>query len=277
MEAENQQKKRAAVMKGTNTPKKPSQKPKRSVIGSSSTWKEEQLDLFKVKLKDVDARGTMIPEKWFDFSGLEKYQQSNNPMGLFCWLTVARDFLLSIQRDDFMNNRLLQQKAVASPFLSYSFVHLRNLLTLKTTDSRKGYLAAKRREKRASKENTQNTEVEDEDEGGDETLPVDNMPPPVSRTRAHQVGPKTSQPEFQQDDEESQRVPSIADPEIPSAGSKLYHACREITTQSLANHFLNSVLMTLFDDDASLSWVTGRTQKPVLRWREEFVCFTRFG
>lgn len=177
-----------------------------------------------------------------------------------------------------MNNRLLQQKAVASPFLSYSFIHLRNLLTLKTTDSRKGYLTAKRREKRARKENTQNTEVdvedEDEDEDEDEGSPVDQMPPPVSRTRAHHVGPTMPLMELEESGDEPQRVPSIAAPEIPSAGSKLYHACREITTQSLANNFLNSVLMTLFDEDATLNWVTGRAKVPILRWREEYVCFT---
>ena len=159
-----------------------------------------------------------------------------------------------------MDNHILQQKSVLSPWLSYSFVHLRNLLTLKTTNSRKTYLTEKRREKRASNESH---EVED-DEGF--PVAVDQMPPLVSQSRARQVGPDDLPPDLEED---TPRIPSIADPEIPSAGSKLYHACREITTQSLGNQFSNSVLMTLFKSDPPLEWVQGRTEVPVVRWREE--------
>ena len=58
------------------TPKKPKVREK-PIIGSSSTWKEEELEQFKVRRAgNVDAK-EMIPEKWFDFSGLERLQASN--------------------------------------------------------------------------------------------------------------------------------------------------------------------------------------------------------
>jgi len=89
METEKRQKKKAAVsaVNGTQTPKKPSSsKAKQSVIGSSSTWKEEQLELFRVQMEDcVDGsgKGKMIPEKWFDFGGLRGYQEGINPRPRF--------------------------------------------------------------------------------------------------------------------------------------------------------------------------------------------------
>ena len=93
------------------------------------------------------------------------------------------------------------------------------------------------------------------------------MPPLVSQFCAHHVGPEDfPEPELEV---ENPRIPSIADPEVPGAGSKLYHASREMTTQSLGNQFSNSALMILFKSDAPLSWVTGRTEVPILRWREE--------
>jgi hypothetical protein len=46
-----------------------------TVIGSSSTWKQEELDHFNVTIKkDVDVR-QMIPEKFFVFDHLEEYPQ----------------------------------------------------------------------------------------------------------------------------------------------------------------------------------------------------------
>jgi len=81
METEKRRKKIAAVVNGTQTPKKSnSSKAKKSVIGSSSTWKDEQSDLFRVKIKDcVDGsgKGKMIPEKWFYFGDVNRYQQGN--------------------------------------------------------------------------------------------------------------------------------------------------------------------------------------------------------
>lgn len=73
--------KKAAVVDGTQTPRKPSSsKAKKSVIGSCSTWTAEQLDLLLVKTEDcVDGsgKGKMIPEKWFDFGDVNRYQQGN--------------------------------------------------------------------------------------------------------------------------------------------------------------------------------------------------------
>ena len=45
------------------------------MIGSSSTWGQAELDRFDVKLETSRAKGTMIPEKWFDFRSLDKYAE----------------------------------------------------------------------------------------------------------------------------------------------------------------------------------------------------------
>ena len=48
------------------------------IIGSSSTWREQQLDEFGVEYNqpEVDAKSLFDePEKWFDFSGLGRYKE----------------------------------------------------------------------------------------------------------------------------------------------------------------------------------------------------------
>ena len=76
MEGEKRQQKRATVT-GVNTPRKP-ETPQVSVIGSGSTWGEDELDMFKVIVEeDMDAK-QMVPEKWFDFGGLEHYRASSS-------------------------------------------------------------------------------------------------------------------------------------------------------------------------------------------------------
>ena len=74
MEGDSRQKKKAAVVDGMNTPKRKNRRLERAVIGSSSTWKEEQLELFRATLSDPTSAKEMIPEKWFEFSGLKDYQ-----------------------------------------------------------------------------------------------------------------------------------------------------------------------------------------------------------
>lgn len=76
MAGEKQHKKKAAVVDGTTTPKKKNQKAKRAVIGSSSTWKEEQLELYNVKQQDAMSAKELIPEKWFDFMELKNEYQA---------------------------------------------------------------------------------------------------------------------------------------------------------------------------------------------------------
>ena len=45
------------------------------VIGSSCTWKQDELDHFGVTLHgDIDVR-EMIPEKYFDFEGFARYER----------------------------------------------------------------------------------------------------------------------------------------------------------------------------------------------------------
>ena len=75
MEMEKKHKKR---LEGVETPKK-IKKPVRHVIGSSSTWKEEELDKFKVQVEEVAVK-EMIPEKWFNFDGLDHYTSRNNSL-----------------------------------------------------------------------------------------------------------------------------------------------------------------------------------------------------
>lgn len=48
-----------------------------AVIGSSCTWKRDELDCFKVRMeRDVDVR-RMIPEKFFEFGHLVDYDECN--------------------------------------------------------------------------------------------------------------------------------------------------------------------------------------------------------
>ena len=74
MAGETRQQKKAAVM-DASTPRKPNT-PQIPVIGSGSTWGEDELYEFNVTIaQDVDGK-KMIPSKWFDFGGLEHYQAS---------------------------------------------------------------------------------------------------------------------------------------------------------------------------------------------------------
>ena len=52
--------------------------PERPVIGSSSTWRKEQLDRFLVEQSVLEVK-EMIPEKWFHFGEVENYQSGNEP------------------------------------------------------------------------------------------------------------------------------------------------------------------------------------------------------
>ena len=71
--AKTQSKRQAAP----RTPKR-SNVPTRPVIGSSSTWKEEELEQFKVQRMGNRDVKEMIPEKWFDFRGLTRFKTSNS-------------------------------------------------------------------------------------------------------------------------------------------------------------------------------------------------------
>ena len=68
-----QKQKKKAMLKAPRTPKKEN-RPEKFVIGSSSTWKNEQLERFEVQIGGQVGVKEMIPEKWFDFRGLEHYQ-----------------------------------------------------------------------------------------------------------------------------------------------------------------------------------------------------------
>jgi hypothetical protein len=71
MAAEKTQKER---LKGT--PRKPKTL-ERALIGSSSTWRGEELDRFKVgRGGGVMEPKDLIPEKWFEFGSLEYHQSS---------------------------------------------------------------------------------------------------------------------------------------------------------------------------------------------------------
>jgi len=140
MAGEKRQKKQAKLA-GASTPKR-TQRPETPVIGSSSTWNDDQLDLFKVtEAEEVDIK-RMIPEKWFDYGTLENYQYSTS--SLFSQLTLARDNLLSVEPADLSDNKVLLRKAQQ---LYGAFRTLRKIQKLKVTDSRKENLSEKRHEK----------------------------------------------------------------------------------------------------------------------------------
>jgi hypothetical protein len=50
------------------------------VVGSSCTWKQDELDLFKVNVeRNVDVN-QMIPERFFELGGLERYEKCTPPI-----------------------------------------------------------------------------------------------------------------------------------------------------------------------------------------------------
>jgi hypothetical protein len=70
-------KQKAWIDSQPRTPSKP-QIPERPVIGSSSTWRKDQLDRFLVEQSLVEVK-EMIPGRWFEFGQLENYQACNEP------------------------------------------------------------------------------------------------------------------------------------------------------------------------------------------------------
>lgn len=79
-----ERKQKARINSRPRTPSKPRVR-ERPVIGSSSTWRKEQLDRFIVGQGVLNVR-RMIPEKWFKFENLEYYQ-----LGINASLTSAND------------------------------------------------------------------------------------------------------------------------------------------------------------------------------------------
>jgi hypothetical protein len=78
MAAEKKQaQKQKAQVNQPQTPSKP-RVPERPLIGSSSTWRNEQLDTFMVRQGVLEVK-EMIPDKWFDFGRLEEYQRGSQP------------------------------------------------------------------------------------------------------------------------------------------------------------------------------------------------------
>lgn len=216
------------------------------MVGSSSTWAQEELDLFHVTVEgDVDVL-EMIPEKFFDFSGLEKYHIGKTTISVFR-LIVARNKLVSVQRTDFSKASVLMEKA---GWFSWAFSSLHKLLSFKKTDSRVDNLSQKRSEKHSP---------------DDSRLPITSMPPLVSQYPCRRLGPAAIP-----QDESERRIASISAPEKSSEGTKLFHSCREEETQNLGNFFCEGALQTLFDEKPVLDWVKGRPKAPVVQWRGEY-------
>jgi hypothetical protein len=233
MEAEKQQKGR--LYPEPRTPSKPKE-PERPLIGSSSTWRNDQLDRFMVEQKMLDVKA-VIPEKWFDFGQFDNYQARFNFQDTE--LTVVRDQIISVQADELSDNRTIHQKAPDFMSVLRAAHELRDLAV---TEVRLDNFAEKRQEKRSSR-------------------PIG---PPTSAVIPEWVGP--SLPPLTT--EEIRRIASISDPSKSSAGSRLFYATQEKDSEMLATLFCTTVISLLFWDDPSLKWVTGRDKgKPVLRWR----------
>jgi hypothetical protein len=70
-----QQAKRKSEWRQQRTPQP--KEPDIPIIGSSCTWRDTELDHFKVTVeRDVDVR-KMIPERFFNFDHLEDYEECN--------------------------------------------------------------------------------------------------------------------------------------------------------------------------------------------------------
>jgi hypothetical protein len=71
------EKKQKARIKSQPRTLSKSRVPEKPVVGSSSTWRKEQLDRFLVRQGVLDVR-EMIPQKWFDFGQLDNYRACCN-------------------------------------------------------------------------------------------------------------------------------------------------------------------------------------------------------
>jgi hypothetical protein len=126
------------------------------------------------------------------------------------------------------------------------FKTLRALETRRITDTRRDNLKAKRTEK----------------------LEINRQIPSTTFRRVGRAPPEYT--------EEEKRIASISDPSISSAGKELFIASYEANCQSLANDFCGIVLDTVFSQDPSIDWVTGRAENPVIQWDQSYflsLCF----
>jgi len=70
---------------------------------------------------------------------------------------------------------------------------------------------------------------------------------------------------------EEERIASISNPEVHSGSRELLYASFEQETQQLGNLFCYETLRWLYPDDgAELDWVTGRSENPVVKWRQRY-------
>jgi len=225
-------KQRARVNSEPKTPIKP-RTTGTPLIGSSCTWKQEELDRFLVEQSVIEVKA-MIPDKFFEFREVAKYQSSNNPIHTL--LTIARDEITSVQTDEIKNNGVVSEKA---PHFNYTFQNLRQIRGLNVTHARRENLAAKRHEKRSYGQPT----------SGAFPVWVGPSPAPLSS-------------------EETQRIVSISDPAVSSAGSRLFTATQEHESETMAASFCQTALTMLFPNNPSVTWATGRDDgKPILEWR----------
>ena len=108
---------RVALHLQPQTPSKPRiiQTP---VIGSSCTWKQEQLDRFLVVLTVMEVKA-MIPEKFFDFGQVKDYHLRNKTFHMS--LTIVRDQLTSVETTRYKSIELSRRKHRNSPAPSLTF------------------------------------------------------------------------------------------------------------------------------------------------------------
>lgn len=159
---------------------------------------------------------------------------------------IARDVLFNVKPQDLRDENALFEKAVH--FYS-AFLNLQSLQRLRTTDTRINNLAGKRGKSRM----------------------FSNLPLPlVSQTAGHPVGPLPPQ----QTAEETQRVASISDPSMSSAGTKIFHACQEQESEALANNLFSVALRSIYRKDPAVNWATGRHDFPTLNWRSRYLSYS---
>ena len=68
--------------------------------------------------------------------------------------------------------------------------------------------------------------------------------------------------------DEEKRIVSISNPDVHSGSQEHHSASLEHESQQLGNLFCHQCLKVLYGDKGvQLNWVTGRAEKPVLKWR----------
>ena len=224
------QEKRSKNPETPRTPKRKREDEKHPTVGSSCTWRRDELDRFQAKVsRGVDAKH-MIPIKFFNFTGLEKYQKRILSPLFRNLLDLGIAELTAVSQDDLSHTEVIDDIENATS----SFFRPLSLLLSVEPDTRQMTLSKKRRKSYSQ--------------------PIRNESSTQSSHSSRRI-PSGS---------------SMSDPSQDSAGGVRILAVKEKTVDTFANQLVWYVISGLWPGGVSLDWVRGRDSKTTLRWNDAY-------